>query len=132
MIEIVFPDDGLERLAFLTAVVTMVLGLGLMAVPRRFGRFLGLQPVAGTNNGVSEIRGPFGGMMMGLGLACIILAQPFTYFALGLAFVGAVLGRLVSMVFDRTLNAHCLIATFIELLGAYFTLNFALQAFGLI
>ena len=132
MIEIVFPDDGLEKLASLTAVVTMVLGLALMIVPRRFAQFLGLQPVAGSNNGVSEIRGPFGGMMLGLSLACIILAQPFTYFALGLAFLGAVLGRLISMVFDRTFNAHCLIATAIELLGAYFTLNFALQAFGLI
>ena len=132
MIEIAFPDDGLERLAFLTAVVTMVLGLALMIVPRRFAHFLGLQPTAGTNNGVSEIRGPFGGMMMGFGLACIILAQPFTYFALGLAFLGAVLGRLITIVFDRTFNAHCLIATAIELLGAYFTLNFALQAFGLI
>ena len=132
MIEIVFPDDWSERLAFLTALVTMVLGLGLMLVPRRFGRFLGLAPVEGTNNGLSEIRGPFGGMMLGLGLACIILAQPFTYFALGIAFLGAVLGRLISFVFDRTFNLHCIIALIIELLGAYLPLKFALEVFGLL
>ena len=132
MIEIVFPEDWSERLAFITALVTMVLGLGLMLMPRGFGRFLGLMAVSGSNNGLSEIRGPFGGIWLGLGLACIILAQPFTYFALGVAFLGAVLGRLISMVFDRTFNLHCLIATVIELLGAYFPLKFALEVFGLI
>ena len=132
MIEIAFPEDWSERLAFLTAVITMLLGLGLMLAPRLAGGLIGLASISGTNNGLSEIRGPFGGMWLGLGLACIILAQPFTYFALGLAFLGAVLGRLISFVFDRTFNAYCLIATVIELLGAYFPLKFALEVFGLL
>ena len=132
MVEIVFPEDWSERLAFMTALITMVLGLGLMLMPRRLGKFIGLMPISGSNNGLSEIRGPFGGMWLGLGLACIILAQPFTYFALGVAFLGAVLGRLISVVFDRTFNLYCLIATVIELLWAYFPLKFALEVFGLL
>lgn len=132
MIEIVFPDDWSERLAWLTAVATIMIGLVLMLIPRTFGHFLGLAFRSGTNNGVSELRGAFGGMWVGLGLACILLAQPFTYFALGLAFLGAVLGRLISLAADRTFNLHCLIATAIEAMGAYFPLRFALEAFGLV
>lgn len=71
-------------------------------------------------------------MWVGLGLACIILAQPFTYFALGLAFLGALLGRLIAMVVDRSFNLHCLVATVIVALGAYFPLRFALEVFGLV
>ena len=33
-----------------------------------------------------------GGMWVGLGLACLLLAQPFTYFALGLGYLFAVIG----------------------------------------
>ena len=131
MIEIVFPDDWPERLAWLTAVATILVGLALMVIPRTFGHFLGLAFRPDTNNGVSEVRGAFAGMWLGLGLACILLAQPFTYFALGLAFLGAVLGRLISLVADRTFNLHCLTAIAIEALGAYFTLKFPLAAFGL-
>ena len=132
MIEIVFPDDWSERLAWLTAVATILVGLALMVIPRTFGHFLGLAFRPDTNNGVSEVRGAFAGMWLGLGVACILLAQPFTYFALGLAFLGAVLGRLISLVADRTFNLHCLIAIIIEALGAYFTLKFPLAAFGLV
>ena len=132
MIEIVFPDDWSERLAWLTAVATILVGLVLMVMPRTFGHYLGLAFRPDTNNGVSEVRGAFAGMWLGLGLACILLAQPFTYFALGLAFLGAVLGRLVSMVADRAFNGHCLVATVIAALGAYFCLKFPLEVFGLV
>lgn len=132
MIEIVFPDDLSERLAWLTAVVTILFGLTLMLVPASFGRFLGLVALEGTRNGLSEIRGPFGGFWAGLGVACILLAQPFTYFALGLAYLFAVIGRLLSLFFDRTFSLHCLLATFVEILGAIFPLYFAFDAFGLI
>ncbi len=132
MIEIVFPDDWSERLAWLTAVATMVIGLAVMLFPQKIGHLLGLAVRSDTNNGLSELRGSFGGMWVGLGLACIILAQPFTYFALGLAFIGALLGRLIAMVVDRSFNIHCLAATVIAALGAYFPLRFALEVFGLV
>lgn len=132
MIEIAYPYELSEQLAFLTACATVLIGAILMIFPVRMARFLGLIPLEGTQNGISEIRGPFAGMWVGLGLACIILAQPFTYFALGTAFLFAVLGRLISFVFDRSFNFHCLIATAIEVAGAVFTLYFALQAFGIV
>ncbi|NKB53312.1 MAG: DUF4345 domain-containing protein [Rhizobiaceae bacterium] len=132
MVEIVFPDDWSERLAWLSAMATLVIGLAAMLFPQTIGHFLGLFVRSGSNNGLSELRSSFGGMWVGLGLACIILAQPFTYFALGLAFLGALLGRLIAMVVDRSFNLHCLVATVIVALGAYFPLRFALEVFGLV
>lgn len=132
MIEIVFPDDWSERLAWLTALATVFIGLALMIVPRRFGYVLGLTIRDGSNNGVSEIRGPFAGMWIGLGLACIILAQPFTYFALGLAYGFCVVGRVVSFIFDRSFTLHCIIASLFEGMCAYFVLKFTFEALGLV
>lgn len=132
MIEIVFPEDWSERFAWLTAVATLLVGVVLMLVPARFGRLLGLQPVGVSPNGLSELRGPVGGVWVGLGLACLMLAQPFTYFALGMAFAFAIVGRLISFVFDRTFNIQCVVAALIELMGAYFPLRFAFEAFGLV
>ena len=132
MIEITFPDQWPERLAWITAMATVLIGLGLMLAPRPFMHWLGLTPRSSTNNGVSEVRGPFGGMWVGMGLACLLLAQPFTYFALGMAFFFAVIGRLISFVVDRTFNIHCIVATVFEVLSAYFPLRFAAEAFGLL
>ena len=132
MIDIIFPEEWPERLAFLTAIVSILAGLALMLMPRRMGYIVGITYRKDGPDGLSEVRGAFGGAWVGLGVACILLAQPFSYFTLGLAFVGAVIGRVISVIFDRALNLHCLIVTVIEVLGAYFTLGFALGAFGLL
>lgn len=132
MIEITFPDQWPERFAWLTAMTTFLVGLWLMIMPRSAMARLGLASADATPVGVSEVRGAFGGVFAGLGFACILLAQPFTYFALGLAFTFAVIGRVLSMIFDRAFHPQCLFATFIDVLGATFTLYFSGQALGLI
>lgn len=132
MIEIVFPDFWPERMAWLTALATVLIGLALVLFPRPMMHWLGLAPLASTSNGVSEVRGPFGGMWVGLGLACLLLAQPMTYFALGMGFAVAVIGRFYSFIVDRTFNIHCVVATFFEILSAYFPLRFAAMELGLI
>ena len=132
MIEIVFPVEFSERLAWLTALATIAVGLAFMILPRQAGHLVGFALRPDNRNGLSEIRGPFGGFMVGMGVSCILLAQPFTYFALGLAFGFAVIGRLISFVADRTVNTHCVVVTIIEALAAYFPLRFAFEAFGLV
>jgi hypothetical protein len=128
MIEIAFPYDLSERLAWLTAMATILAGLAFMILPQRISHLVGLAIRPDSKNGLSELRGPFGGMMVGLGVSCILLAQPFTYIALGLAFGFAVIGRLISFVVDRTFNEHCVVVTILELLAAYFPLRFAFEA----
>ena len=130
-IEIAFPDFWPERMAWLVALTTLLVGIAVMVAPRRVMYWFGLVAREGSNNGVSEMRAIVGGVFIGLGLACLLLAQPFTYFALGLSFLFAVIGRLYSFVADRTLNRHCLFFTVVEALAAYFPLRFAAQALGI-
>lgn len=126
MFEFPMPLSTGEWLAWLTALATILIGLVLMFAPRFMMNWLGLAAKEGTANGVSEVRGPFGGMWIGFGLAAILLAQPLIYLALGLAFAFAVVGRLVSFVMDRTFNIHCVTATIFEALSAFFPLAYAL------
>ncbi|MEM9734088.1 MAG: DUF4345 family protein [Pseudomonadota bacterium] len=127
MIEFAMPLSTGEWLAFLTALATFLIGLGLMLFPRPFMAWLGLAPRVGTNNGVSEVRGPFGGMWAGLGLAALLLAQPLVYVALGTAFVFCLLGRFYSFIVDRTFNIHCVVATLFEVASAVFPIAYGLQ-----
>ena len=129
MIEIAFPDFWPERLAWLVALVTMVTGFSAMITPRRMMRVVGLGGASGTSNGVSEFRSSVGGALGGLGLACLLMAQPFTYFALGLMFFFASVGRIVSFFADGTFNKHCIFFLVVESLGAYFPLQFVYSAF---
>lgn len=127
MIEFTFPFSTGEWLAWTAALATILTGLVLMIIPRRFMHFLGLAPRSGTNNGVSEVRGPLGGAWVGFGLAAILLAQPLVYLALGFAFLVTVVGRIVSFFADRTFNLHCVAATLFEALLAFFPIAYALQ-----
>lgn len=130
MIDIVFPDFWPERLAWIVALLTLLTGIAVVAVPRTMMGLFGLAAAGGTNNGVSEVRAIIGGFFIGTGLACLLMAQPFTYFALGMAFLFAFVGRLISFVADRTLNLHCCAALVIEGLAAYFPLQFVFTAYS--
>ena len=127
MIEFAWPMSTGEWLAFLTGLATFLIGVALMVIPRGFMHVLGLAPREDTNNGVSEVRGPFGGMWAGLGLASILLAQPLVYLALGVAFAFCVIGRIISFAADRTFNIHCVVATLFEIASAVFPIAYALQ-----
>jgi hypothetical protein len=129
MIELAFPDFWPERLAWLIALATLLTGFSGMIMPRGMMKAVGLAGSVDVPNGVSEFRSSVGGAMCGVGLACLLMAQPFTYFALGLMFFFACVGRVVSFVADGTFNKHCLFFLLIEALGAYFPLQFVYFAF---
>ncbi len=122
-----WPYSTGEWLAWLTALVTLGIGLALMIIPRRFIYVLGLVPREDSPNGVSEVRGAVGGMWAGIALACLLLAQPLVYLALGLAFFTAVIGRVVSFVADKSFNLHCVAATVFEGVAATLLILYGLQ-----
>lgn len=92
------PPQGLgETLSFAAAVLTALLGLLHLIVPRRL---LGLTSYDGEFVGPSAgglVRARIGGFHLLLGAGAIILAQPLVSIALGFAWAGAAIGRLIAL-----------------------------------
>ena len=131
-IEFVAPQSTGEMLAWFVTVITMLVGLALMIIPRRFAHVLGMATrilgMATRNSaGTSEIRRAFGGSWVGIALGALLFAQPLIYLALGLGFVFMVIGRIVSFIADGSLNGQTVAATAIEAAGAFFLLAYPLQ-----
>lgn len=98
--EFYIPTERMEFLAFCAAAVTAVIGLAFLFAPRLTYRAVGIDLREGRRGGYAEARSTMGGFHLGLGLACLLLAQPMVYLALGAAFALAAFGRILSMLSD--------------------------------
>ena len=92
--------DG-EWLAFGGAALTLLFGLILFFAPRLALKALFLQTRPEHPEAVAEARSTMAGFHLGLGLCCILLAQPLLYMALGFSWLFTAFGRIVSMMSDR-------------------------------
>lgn len=99
--EFPWPMSQGEWLAWSSAVVTVLLGLILMFLPRISLRILRLQPIETKPEAVAEARSTMAGFYLGLGLCCILLAQPLLYMALGFSWILTAFGRMISMLSDH-------------------------------
>ena len=91
-----------EWLGPLGAIITVGLGaLGLLA-PLRAARMVGLQPDGGR--GLTELRATYGGLFVGMGLACLVMQDPAAYAVAACAWWGAAIARVVSIAVDRQLS----------------------------
>ena len=82
------------------ALLTIVLGgFGLIA-PRYTAEVLDLTP-SGSTMGLSELRASAGGLFVAMGLVCLWTGAPWAYGMLGVAYAGAAIGRLTSIVLDK-------------------------------
>jgi cytochrome c biogenesis protein CcdA len=95
-----WPMSQGEWLAWSSAVVTVALGLIFLFAPRISFRLLRLQPTEKHPEAVGEARATMSGFYLGLGLCCILLAQPVLYMALGFSWLFTAFGRVVSMLSD--------------------------------
>lgn len=95
-----WPMSQGEWLAWSSAVVTVLFGLALLFVPRISLRVLRLQPIEARPEAVAEARATMAGFYLGLGLCCILLAQPLLYMALGFSWAFTAFGRMISMLSD--------------------------------
>lgn len=96
-----WPTSQGEWLAWSSAVVTVALGLIFLFAPRLTFRLLRLQPTEKHPEAVGEARATMSGFYLGLGLCCILLAQPMLYLALGFSWLFTAFGRIVSMLSDE-------------------------------
>ena len=96
-----WPMSQGEWLAWSSAVVTLAFGLMLFLAPGVSLRMLRLQPRPERPAAIAEARGRMSGFYLGVGICCILLAQPLLYMALGFAWLFTAFGRILSMMSDK-------------------------------
>lgn len=84
----------------LLALMTIFFGGFAFLAPRYTASALDLATTTSTI-GLSELRAGSGGLFVIMGLWCLITGEQTAYFALGVAYLGAGLGRAVSIVIDK-------------------------------
>lgn len=84
----------------IAALLTIGFGLFGFVAPRYTASALDLVPT-GTTMGLSELRASVGGLFVVAGAAAIWLDHPIGYAMLGFAFVGAAVGRVLSLILDK-------------------------------
>lgn len=95
-----WPTSQGEWLAWSSAVFTVLLGLLFFLAPGLAFRILRLQAKPEKAAAIAEGRGRMSGFYLGVGLCCILLAQPLVYMALGFSWLFTAFGRLLSMMSD--------------------------------
>jgi hypothetical protein len=129
--ELAFPwpvSQG-EWLAWISAAVTVAFGLLALFAPVTSLRMLRLETRPDHPEAVGEARATISGFWLGVGLTCILLAQPLVYVALGLSWALTAFGRIVSMMSDGGNTPFNWIALAVEIVLALPPLLFA---FGLL
>lgn len=124
-----WPVTQGEWLAWSSAVVTVLFGLLLLFAPRISFRLLRLTTNERYPNAIAEARSTMAGFYLGLGLCCIILAQPLLYMALGASWGFTAFGRLIAMMSDGANTPYHWVSILLDLALAILPLAFA---FGLI
>lgn len=95
-----FPTELGEQLAFSGASLAALLGFIIMFAPSLTMRFFGLVLRDDRREGPAIFRFA-GGMMLGLGLSAILLAQVWVYIAIGATFGIGLFGLALSMLQDH-------------------------------
>jgi len=124
-----WPFSQGEWLAWSSAAVTVLFGLILFFAPGLSLRILRLQTTPEHPEALAEARATMSGFYLGLGLTCILFAQPMLYIALGASWALTAFGRLVSMMSDRGNTVYNWISLALEIVLAALPLAFA---FGLV
>ncbi|MEP9399751.1 DUF4345 family protein [Mesorhizobium sp. KR2-14] len=120
-----WPMTPGEWWAWSSAAVTVLFGLVLLFAPRVSLRILRLQPVETRQEAVAEARATMAGFYLGLGMCCILLAQPLLYLALGFSWLFTAFGRIISMLSDQGNKLYNWVWLFLALVLAGLPLAFA-------
>jgi hypothetical protein len=102
----------LQVLQIVVAVATILTGLVAFVRPRSIYNFIGLE--APGVRGISEIRAIFGGLLIGLGAAPLMLGAPEAYQMLGIGYLAIAVARLFSILYDRSFASSNLISLAVE------------------
>jgi len=99
--------------AVLGASVSVLAGMLGLIWPKQVSRVIGLELPGPL--GISEFRATYGGLFIGAGVAVLVLGSADAAVVLGVAWLGAFAGRVVSLVVDRSMSKENLAGCAIEL-----------------
>ena len=102
-----------QMIGSLGAVLSIALGLFGLIFPHSAAKLIAVQPLGRL--GISEIRATYGGLFIGLGGACLYLQHPIAYFVGGAAWLGAAVGRLISVGVDASYSSKNIGGIFLEI-----------------
>ena len=122
-----WPFSEGEWLAWSSAAVTILFGLVLFFAPKLSFRILRLQTAPEHPEALAEGRATMSGFYLGLGLCCILFAQPMLYIALGASWALTAFGRIVSMMSDRGNTLYNWVSLAVEIVLAALPLAFVLD-----
>lgn len=120
-----WPVTQGEWLAWSSAAVTVLLGLIFFFAPRLSFKALRLQTTEAHPEAVAAARATMSGFYLGVGLCCILLAQPLLYMALGFSWLFTAFGRLVSILSDRGNTLYNWVFVLVDFVLAMLPLGFA-------
>ncbi len=92
--------DAVGWLPVVGAAINVALGLNGLLRPAATAGFTSVAPVGRI--GVSEIRATYGGLFLAFGLFALGSGSPVAFRALGCGWLGAAVGRVASIVVDRS------------------------------
>ena len=115
--ELYFPTELGEQVAFVCAAATAAIGLMVFLFPASVLRLTAFQIGEVRPEGYAAARSA-GAHHLGLGVAAIMLAQDWIYMTLGIALGFAALGRLVSCVLDRGFTTRNMVFSLLQVVLA--------------
>ena len=120
-----WPTSQGEWLAWSSAAITVFFGLLLLFAPRISFRLLRLAASERHPNAIAEARSTMAGFYLGLGICCVLLAQPLLYMALGASWAFTAFGRLIAMMSDDANTPYHWVAILLDVVLAALPLAFA-------
>lgn len=112
------PASMGEWLAWLSALVTVLLGLAMFLTPRLTLGALRLETKSGYPEAVAEARSTIAGFYLGVGISAMLMDQFFLWFALGVCWAIAAFGRIISILSDSGNTLYNWVWVLVELILA--------------
>ena len=119
----------IDALNIIAALLTIGFGAFGFLAPRFTASALDLSPTNSTM-GLSEMRASVGGLFVAMGIVAILSGNPAFYVAIGIAFTGAALGRVLSMLRDAPPMRKVLLYFGIEAVLAIWLIGANIGAIG--
>jgi hypothetical protein len=107
---------SMPTIAFLGPSACLAIGAAALVMPATFAAQTGL--TASGALGRSEARAVFGGVFIGLAVACLALASPGPYWAAAAAFFGGAAAKVLSAAVDRDVFPAALPGLLVDLVAA--------------